>query len=398
MVLHSGNHEIIGILGIYIAAIKETIDRAKQDISKRERARDPSVDIPPRDEEANPDEDEDLDDYSEKPSRSNKRIRRSGSKRERKGRDGGNAKRHMSGKENDQALLALAAKQNYLCLRFFYDIYDSPYPAIFRRVDEAGSENAPGPAKSQNPPLSETTLMTMSATSIHVTVQSELQPGSTGIVHIGTMAVDLPGPTAKVAVKLAHRMYSHLHSKGVRGIPYILGLFVDAGRLLGAEGPYALVTSYTGVSLSDSSNHASDSLKYSLLETLKSIHTVDILHGDIRLPNFCITPSGEAFVIDFSHATRSCSQEDKDQEIRELSHILGVDSPSEIKSLEKNAGLYRDAKRARYELEGTRSQAQALETALDESTSLVRFASNRSRSIYGSTSNIASTESLIKSI
>jgi hypothetical protein len=133
MVLHSGNHEIIGIrhrktqtlyispvikphncsdpaygklqVGIYIAAIKETIDRAKQDISKRERARDPSVDIPPRDEEANPDEDEDLDNYSEKPSQSNKRIRRSGSKRERKGRDGGNAKRHMSGKENDQVCI-----------------------------------------------------------------------------------------------------------------------------------------------------------------------------------------------------------------------------------------------------------------------------------------------------
>src|SRR5580658_2837812 len=101
--------------------------------------------------------------------------------------------------KTSQVLLALAAKQNCLCLRFFYDIYDSPYPAIFRRIDEAGPENAPGPAKSQNPLLSETTLMTMSATSIHITVQSELQPGSTGIVHIGTMAVDLPGPTAKVA-------------------------------------------------------------------------------------------------------------------------------------------------------------------------------------------------------
>lgn len=30
----------------------------------------------------------------------------------------------------------------------------------------------------------------------------------------------------------------------------------------------------------------------------------------------------------------------------------------EVKGLEKNAGLNRDAKQARYELEGTRSQAQ----------------------------------------
>ena len=45
---------------------------------------------------------------------------------------------------------------------------------------------------------------------------------------------------------------------------------------------------------------------------------------------------------------------------------------SKVKGLEeKNAGLNRDVKRTRHELEETRSQAQALKTALDESTSLV---------------------------
>ena len=45
---------------------------------------------------------------------------------------------------------------------------------------------------------------------------------------------------------------------------------------------------------------------------------------------------------------------------------------SKAKGLEeKNVGLNRDVKRARHELEDTRSQAQALKTALDESTSLV---------------------------
>jgi tRNA A-37 threonylcarbamoyl transferase component Bud32 len=66
----------------------------------------------------------------------------------------------------------------------------------------------------------------------------------------------------------------------------------------------------------------------SLLATLKSIHGADILHGDIRLPNFCITPSGEAFVVDFSHATESRSRKEKAQEIRELTHILEMDSPT----------------------------------------------------------------------
>ena len=64
----------------------------------------------------------------------------------------------------------------------------------------------------------------------------------------------------------------------------------------------------------------------SLLATLESIHRAGILHGDIRLPNFCVTPSGEAFVLDFTHSTESFSQKEKAQETRDLSHILRVDS------------------------------------------------------------------------
>jgi tRNA A-37 threonylcarbamoyl transferase component Bud32 len=74
-----------------------------------------------------------------------------------------------------------------------------------------------------------------------------------------------------------------------------------------------------------------------LLATLESIHRANILHGDIRLPNLCITPSGEAFVVDFGHATESRSRKDKSQEIRELSYILGMDSPTKLaaKAVEK---------------------------------------------------------------
>ncbi|KAI0281843.1 hypothetical protein BGY98DRAFT_178108 [Russula aff. rugulosa BPL654] len=352
MVMHSGNHEIIGIrhretqtlyishviephscsnpaygkiqVGIYIAAIQETIDRAKQDIeAKEKRAHDPPADTPLKNEEPNPDAD--LDDYSPKgPTRSNKRSRGSSSKGKGKGRRGGNAKRHASGKViDDHALLANAVRQNRLCLRFFYDIYDSPHPATFRRIHDEPKE-ALGPAEPPTPPLSpgrETTPPP--APSIHITVQSELQPGSTGIVHIGTMAVGPSGPTAKVAVKLAfsrdeksqlmeeHRVYSHLHSRGVQGIPRDIGLFVDGELLLGAEGPYALVMTYAGVSLFRRQTLALDSAKDSLLATLTSIHRANILHGDIRLANLCITPSGEAFVLDFSHATESRSRKEK---------------------------------------------------------------------------------------
>jgi hypothetical protein len=129
MVLHSGNHEIVGIrhretqtlyishviephscsnpaygkiqVGIYIAAIQETMDRARQDIEAREkRVRDPPADISVKNKEANPDGD--LSDYSpEGPTRSNKRSRGSGSNSKRQGKHEGNAKRHASGKVID---------------------------------------------------------------------------------------------------------------------------------------------------------------------------------------------------------------------------------------------------------------------------------------------------------
>jgi hypothetical protein len=172
-----------------------------------------------------------------------------------------------------QALLANAARQNHLCLRFFYDIYDSPHPAAFRRMFDETKEAA-GPTEPATPPLSPGREVTPpSEPSIHITAHSELQPGSTGIVHIGTMMVDQSGPTAEVAVKLAfsrdeksrlmeeHQVYSHLHSRGVQGIPRDIGLFVDEEPLLGTEGPCALVMSYAGVSLFGRSKHALDSAK-----------------------------------------------------------------------------------------------------------------------------------------
>src|ERR1700733_7106800 len=126
MIMHSGNHEIIGIrhrktqtlyisdviephscsnpaygkiqVGIYISAIQETIDRAMQDKEAGEKT--PLADISMKNEEANPNAD--LDDYPPGGStRPNKRSRVSGSKGKRQGRREGNAKRHASGKAID---------------------------------------------------------------------------------------------------------------------------------------------------------------------------------------------------------------------------------------------------------------------------------------------------------
>lgn len=47
-----------------------------------------------------------------------------------------------------------------------------------------------------------------------------------------------------------------------------------------------------------------------------------MLHGDLRLPNFCVTPAGEAFIIDFSHAGKSRSKVAQASEMEELGRLL----------------------------------------------------------------------------
>ena len=141
-VLHSGNHEIIGIrhrtsqtlyisdviephscsdpgygkiqVGIYIAAIQETIDRARRDReAKGKSARDPPADVSLKNEEANPDADPD--DYSpEGPTKPKKRSKGSGSKGKRQGGHEGNTKRHASKKVID----------DHVCIVFLRQVID----------------------------------------------------------------------------------------------------------------------------------------------------------------------------------------------------------------------------------------------------------------------------------
>lgn len=68
-----------------------------------------------------------------------------------------------------------------------------------------------------------------------------------------------------------------------------------------------------------------------MLATLRSIHGADILYGDIQLSNFCVTASGEAFIVDFSHANKNHSthSQEKAQEVKDITHILSMDLPTE---------------------------------------------------------------------
>ena len=165
-----------------------------------------------------------------------------------------------------QDIMHIASSRRVLLVHLCYGIYLSPGPAIFVRV---GAHPAEVSEREDN--FSSDSEIRLPE-SMDIILHSELEPGSTGIVHIGEMEVEPFGPTVTVAVKLAfskehklalereHRLYSHMNPEGVRGIPQSLGLFVgsDCG---GAEAPYALVMTYAGVTLFGQKGEASCSAK-----------------------------------------------------------------------------------------------------------------------------------------
>jgi hypothetical protein len=137
-------------------------------------------------------------------------------------------------------------------MHFCYRIYASPFPATFvRKTANIGHSSPQTPS---SPYSQEKSLQPDE--SINIILTSEKRPGSTGIVHIGKMEVGTSG-CIQVAVKLAfsedekealeheHIIYTHLHSKGVQGIPWDFGLFVDDELVDDGEGPYALVMTFT---------------------------------------------------------------------------------------------------------------------------------------------------------
>jgi predicted Ser/Thr protein kinase len=190
--------------------------------------------------------------------------------------------------------------------------------------------------------------------SMDIIFTSEKRPGSSGVVHIGTMEVEPGGQSIQVAVKLAfsefekatleheHKIYTHLHSRGVRGIPQDFGLFVDDELVDDVEGPYALIMTFAGDSLFRRESNVDSSVKSAILATFlhvyadlvsrmnmlstwRAIHKAGVIHGDVRLPNLCATDSGEAFIIDFSHAAMSTSRNAKASEITQICRLLSID-------------------------------------------------------------------------
>lgn len=54
------------------------------------------------------------------------------------------------------------------------------------------------------------------------------------------------------------------------------------------------------------------------------MHSAGVMHGDIRASNLCMLPSGEAFIIDLSHAHMNGGAEEMTAEMVELCGLLGM--------------------------------------------------------------------------
>jgi hypothetical protein len=136
-------------------------------------------------------------------------------------------------------------------MHFQYGIYYSPVPAAFIRV------LAP---MLPMPPPSPQHRRVFQADELVLVITSEIGTGATGIVHGGTLEVELAGQcvsldiVAKLAFsrhqkeRLAHEneIYLYLNERHIRGIPTSLGLFssIDGG-------PSALLLTYNGVCITD---------------------------------------------------------------------------------------------------------------------------------------------------
>ena len=149
-----------------------------------------------------------------------------------------------------QQIIMECDKRTGLLMHFQYGIYYSPVPVAFFRV--LAPRHRRGFVETDE---------------LVLVITSEIGSGATGIVHGGTLEVELAGQcvsldvVAKLAFsdyqkeQLAHEneIYLYLRSRHVRGIPMSLGLFgcTDGG-------PSALILTYNGVSITRDTQLSSD--------------------------------------------------------------------------------------------------------------------------------------------
>jgi hypothetical protein len=147
-----------------------------------------------------------------------------------------------------------------------YDIYDSPVPASFLR---AAPPIPPGSALPSSPDRNHALQLDEY---MALVLTSEISHRTNSVVHGGTLEIetlddqhitlDVVAKTAfsshrRDSLKHEYSIYHLLASKGVKGIPTVLGLFNDI-----EDGPSLLVTTNAGLPIPDENKVISAAARY----------------------------------------------------------------------------------------------------------------------------------------
>ncbi|KAG6907644.1 hypothetical protein DXG01_008094 [Tephrocybe rancida] len=210
-------------------------------------------------------------------------------------------------------------------LRIEHHHFNSPSPASFLRC---------------NPPTKVSQSIFEPNQYFLLTITSQIGDGATGDVHAALMelqgadgtTLSLPNVVVKFAFRANQRqrmrhefkVYEHLQSCSVSGIPYVFGLFKDM-----ESDTLALVMTNGGKSLDHRRTHP-NSTKFAvskgerdqLIEALDSIHATGVRHRDIRAENLTASEDGSVNIIDFDRASLDSSEQARKHEMEHLISLL----------------------------------------------------------------------------
>ncbi|KAF9556317.1 hypothetical protein CPC08DRAFT_752574 [Agrocybe pediades] len=205
------------------------------------------------------------------------------------------------------------ATRNLLLVELDYDIFCSPAPSSFVRVEPPCLPGPPEPvskgrSRRQTGPRFPIKPRCEAHKYAVLTLEDQVGSGAVGVVHPALVNMKLSsGETlqATLMLKLAfteaqkkklrneYRIYSRVAEKSVvEGIVGVHGLFSDP-----ESGALALLMDFGGEDLFTKAPSVAE--KEAFRRILENIHEIGILHGDVRPNNLLIRPDGSVFLIDF---------------------------------------------------------------------------------------------------
>ncbi|KAG6829370.1 hypothetical protein H0H87_011606 [Tephrocybe sp. NHM501043] len=236
-------------------------------------------------------------------------------------------KQRKTDEANFNAVSAEIANRPLALLRIQHSHYNSQVPASFLRIQRTRKNKTVYKPEEY----------------FCITLTASLGVGGTGDAHEGVIDLMEPGGAtlslSSIVVKFAfesderrrlrheYKVYEHLKTSGVKGIPHHFGLFKDA------EGDtLALVMTKTGTPLPnrkpqpppdvyDPSFTVSKSERADFIKVLESIHAAGVRHRDLRGTNLLVDDHGAVSIIDFDRATLNSREETMQ---REMNHLLST--------------------------------------------------------------------------